>query len=183
MLDLQYPRDLMMIAAVFGVAAFAWAGWGQENPPGQVGWRVVLGGLSVAGLALAALSVPIAVRHWRTPTAIDPGGAAFRGYLIVFWAEVIVAAVLAVVAGRAGRSDLVAPLILAVVGVHFVALAVVFQQPVLHLAAAVLTIVAVVAAVLPVQGVAPSFWCGILGAPVFLAIGGWCLVAGRTALA
>ena len=182
MLDLQYPRDLVMIGAVFGAAAFVWAGWAQENPPGHVAWRVVLGCLSVAGLVLAALSIPVAVRHWHATTAIDPGSTAFRGYVIVFWLEVIVAAVLGVLAGRAGRSDLIAPLILAVVGVHFVALAVVFQQPVLHLAAATLTMIAVVAALLRVEAVAPSFWCGILGAPVFLAIGGWCLVAGRAAL-
>ena len=182
MLDLQYPRELVMIGAVFGVAAFAWAGWGQENPPGHVAWRVVLGGLSVAGLVLAALSVPIAIRHWRTPTAIDPGGTAFRVYLIVFWLEVIIGAVLAFLAARAGRPDLVAPLILAVVGVHFFALAIVFHQPVLHVAAAVLTMIAILAALLRVEAFSPSFWCAILGAPVFLAIGGWCLAAGKAVL-
>ncbi|NMD47296.1 MAG: hypothetical protein GYA85_11090 [Propionibacterium sp.] len=94
----------------------------------------------------------------------------------------IIGAVLAVLAARAGRPDLVAPLILAVVGVHFFALAVVLQQPVLHVAAAVLTMIAILAALLRVEGLSPSFWCAILGAPVFLAIGGWCLAAGKAVL-
>lgn len=180
-LELRYPRDLVMIGAVFGVAAFAWAGWAQEGPPDGVVWRIVLGALSLAGVALAALSIPVAIRHWKTPTAIDFGSTSFRVYVIVFWAEVVVAAVLAFLAAGAGRSDLVAPLILAVVGVHFFALAMVFHQPVLHLAAAVLTAFAVVAALVRVEDVAPSFWCGILAAPVFLAIGTWCLSAGNAA--
>ena len=101
----------------------------------------------------------------------------------MFWVEVVVAVVLAIVAVRAGRSDLIAPLIMVVVGVHFFALAVVFGQPVLHLAGALITAIGIVAAFLPREIAAPSFWCGILGAPVFLAIGAWCLIAGRAALA
>ena len=60
---------------------------------------------------------------------------------------------------------------------------VVFGQPVLHVAGLLLTIVAVVAFILPRETAAPSFWCGILGAPVFFGIGLWCLLAGRSALA
>ncbi len=183
MLNLEFPRDLVMTGAIFGVAAFVWAGWAQEQPPGSWVWRVVLSAMLVLGLLLAGISIPIAVRNWRTPTAIDPASVSFRGYLIVVAIEVVLAAVIAVVAIRADRSDLVAPLILAVVGVHFFALAVVFAQPVLHVAAALLVIVAITAALLPRSEVAPSFWCGILGAPVFLAIGAWCAVAGAGALA
>lgn len=182
MLDLDYPRDLVMTGAIFGLAAFIWAGWAQENPPAHLVWRVVLGVLSAAGLALVALSVPVAIKNWGTGTAIDPHTAGFVFYVVIFWAEVIVAIVLAITAVRAGRSDLIAPLIMAVVGIHFFALAVVFGQPVMHLAGALITAVAIVAAFLPREVAAPSFWCGLLGAPVFLAIGAWCLFAGRAAL-
>ena len=182
MLNLDYPRDLVMTGAIFGVAAFVWAGWAQEQPPGQVIWRVVLGILSGAGLALAALSIPTAIRFWHTATAINPSGVAFKVYVGVFWVEVVIAAVLAFLASRAGRGDLIAPLIMVVVGVHFFALAFVFDQPVLHLAAVLITVVGVVAAFLPHDTIAASFWCGVLGAPIFLAIGAWCTVAGWAAL-
>lgn len=182
MLDLGHPRDLIMIGAIFGLAAFVWAGWAQENPPAQTAWRVVLGVLSLLGVALVAFSVPLAITHWGDGTAIDPHTRAFVVYVIVFWAEFVIAAVLAFVAIRAGRSDLVAVLILAVVGIHFFALAMVFGQPVLHLAGGLLTAIAVVAAFLPRDAAAPSFWCGLLAAPVFLGIGAWCLIAGHAAV-
>jgi hypothetical protein len=182
MLDVAYPRDLVMIGVVFGVAAFVWAGWAQEKPPAHWGWRVVLGALGIAGLALAGLSIPVAVRNWRTPTAIDPASGGFRVYLIIVAVEVVVAAVLAIIVSRRRRSDLIAPLILGVVGVHFFALAVVFGQPVLHLAAVLITAVAIVAA-LRRSSAARSFWCGLLAAPIFLAIGTWCAVVGAGVLA
>lgn len=181
MLDLAYPRDLVMIGVVFGIAAFVWAGWAQERPPAHWSWRVVLGVLGVAGLALAGLSIPVAVRNWSTPTAIDPSSGGFRIYLVIVAVEVVVAAVLAVVVIRRRRSDLVAPLILLVVGWHFFALAIVFSQPVLHVAAVLLTVAAVVAALVRSRA-ARSFWCGLLAAPVFLVIGVVCAVTGAGAL-
>lgn len=180
MLELEYPRDLVMVGAIFGVACFVWAGWAQEGPPTHWAWRVVLGVLGVAGLALAGLSIPMAIRHWNTTTALEGGTVALRVYIIVFWVEVILAAALAFFAVRADRSDLIAPLILAVVGIHFFALAPVFTQPVLYLAAGLLTASAIVAALAPADSFARSFWCGILGAPIFLAIGAWCTAAGSS---
>lgn len=85
MLNPDYPRDLVMTGAIFGVAAFIWAGWAQEQPPSRRVWRVVLGILSLAGAALAAVSIPSAIRHWSTPTMITPSSAAFVVYVIVFW--------------------------------------------------------------------------------------------------
>ena len=182
MLSLDHPRDLVMIGAVFGVAAFAWAGWAQEQPPHQVLWRILLGVLSAAGLVLVALSVPAAIAHWDAATAIDPRTTGFTVYTIVFWAEVAVAVVLSIVAVKVGRADLIAPLILGVVGIHFFALAAVFHQPLLHLVAAVLTVIAGVAALIPGGAALPSFWCGVLATPVFLAAGAWCCFVGRDVL-
>lgn len=183
MIDLSYPRDLVMIGAVFGLAAFIWSGWAQEEPPGHPSFRFILGGLSVAGLALTVPSVLLAIGHWSEPSAISTGTPVFVVYIVVFWAEVIIGALLSFLAIRSGHSDWVAPLILAIVGIHFFALAVVFAQPVLHLAGVLLTLIAVVAFFLPRDAAASSFWCGLLGAPVFLGIGLWCLLAGRSALA
>jgi hypothetical protein len=180
LLDMGHPRDLAMIAAVFGVASFVWSGWAQEAPPKHWIWRVVLGLFGFAGLALAALSVLMAIRHWGTATALQGGSVALTVYIIVFWVEVILAAVLAFLAIRAKRSDLIAPLILGVVGIHFLALAPVFAQPVLYLAAGLLTAIAIITVVGPTGSVARSFWCGVLGAPVFLVIGVWSAVAAGT---
>lgn len=68
-----------------------------------------------------------------------------------------------------------------IVGVHFFALAPVFHQPALHLAGVLLTTIAMVTAFLPQDTMGRSFWCGLLGAPVLLAIGAWCYLAGRLA--
>ncbi|NNC12357.1 hypothetical protein HII28_10770 [Planctomonas sp. JC2975] len=181
MLTLRYPRDLVMIGAIFGVATMAWTGWAQEGPPSDA-WAIVLGILSVLGIALAALSIPLAIRNWRAGTAIEPKSMAFRVYLVVFWVEIVIAAVGGIILPLVGLERLVAPYILLIVGVHFFALAVVFKQNVLHLAGAVLVVVAVIAAIIPTGVAANSFWCGIVGGPVFLIIGAWCTVAGRRVL-
>jgi len=179
MLDTAFPRDLVMIGVVFGAATLVWAGWGQERPPRAV-WRGVLGALSLGGLALIGVGVPAAIRAWETGSAIDPGSAAFVAYLVTFWVEVVIVAVGSIVLIRRRRSDLVAPFILLVVAVHFVPLAAVFAQGVLILAAVLLAAVAV-AAILLRRRAYPSFWCGVLGAPVFAVLGLIALVTGLTA--
>lgn len=104
-------------------------------------------------------------------TAIASGSPAVIAYIIVFWLEGIVIAVLAVFYSRTRRNHLLAPTILIVVGVHFAPLAAVFRQPVLIVAAVLVTAAGVAALFLPRRIAAPSFWCGILGAPVFLTLG------------
>lgn len=182
MIDLANPRDLVMIGALFGLAAFVWSGWAQEEPPGHLIFRLVLGGLSAAGLALAVPSILLAIRHWGEPSALSPGTTVFTVYIVVVWVEIIAGGVLSFLAIRAGHSEWVAPLILAIVGIHFFALAMVFAQPVLHLAGALITLASVAAFLLPRDVTVPSFWCGLLAAPVFIGIGLWCLLAGRSAL-
>ncbi|MHA7984994.1 hypothetical protein ACX9R5_04235 [Rathayibacter sp. CAU 1779] len=181
MLTLRYPRDLVMIGAIFGVATMAWAGWAQEGPPSLV-WSIVLGILSILGLGLAALCIPLAIRNWRTGTAIEPKSKAFRVYLVVFWGEIVIAAAGGIILPLVGLEGLVAPYILLIVGAHFFALAVVFRQTVLHVTGAVLVVVAIVAALIPESVAAHSFWCGIIGGPVFLIVGAWCTVVGRRVL-
>lgn len=183
MIDLTHPRDLLMIGTIFGLAAFIWSGWAQEEPPKGLVFRLVLAGLGVAGLALVVPSILSAVGNWSEPSAFTTGTTAFTIYVIVFWAEVVIGAVASFFAIRVGQTEIIAPIILAIVGIHFFALAVVFGQPVLHIAGLLLTITAVLAFVLPREIAAPSFWCGLLGAPVFFGIGLWCLLAGRSALA
>lgn len=179
MLVPDFPRDLITIGIVFGLAALVWAGWGQERPPAR-GWRIPLGVLSALGLGLVGFGVPAAVRTWDTGTAIEPGTPAFVGYVVAFWAEVVLAVVGAIVLIRRRRGELVAPLVLIIVGVHFVPLALVFGQGVLLLTA-ILLCAAAVAAFLLRGRAAPSFWCGILAAPVLVLVGLWSLLGGIAA--
>jgi hypothetical protein len=178
----EFPRDLLMIGAIFGVAAFVWAGWGQERPPKHWIWRVALGVLSLGGAALAGVSLPAAIRNWAEPTAIVVGGTAFVWYIVVFWVEVIAIVVLAIWARKRKRQDLIGPLVLAVVGIHFIPLAWVFAQPVLAVAGVLATVAAVVAAIVPDKEAACSFWCGILAAPILLGVGILCAVSGFASL-
>ncbi|WP_449407264.1 hypothetical protein [Microbacterium maritypicum] len=176
----DFPRDLLMTGAIFGIATFVWAGWAQERPPKHWIWRVVLGALSLGGAALAGISLPAAIRNWDGPTAIVWGGAASTWYIVVFWLEVVAIAGLAIWATRRKRQDLIAPLVLAVVGIHFIPLAWVFVQPVFAIAGVLVTIGAVVAALVPDKAAARSFWCGIVAAPILLAVGASCtLIAFR----
>ncbi len=177
-----HPRDLLMIGAVFGAAAFVWAGWAQEQPPAGVIWRVVLALLSALGIALAAVSIVFAVRNWGAGSAFDAKGAPFIVYIVVFWVEVAVMIGLSIWANIAGRTDLIAPMILAVVGIHFLPLAWVFGQPLLVLVGVALAVVAVLVALVPVEGIGRSFWCGIIAAPVLLATGAWSTAVGMHAL-
>ena len=182
MINTEFPRDLLMTGAIFGVAAFMWAGWAQERPPRHWVWRVLLAALGFGGAALAAVTIPAVIRHWTGPTAIVFGGTAFAWYVAVFWLEVAAMIALVIVPTRRKRSDLVAPLILAVVGVHFIPLAWVFMQPVFAVAGVVLTAVAVTAALVPGRAAARSFWCGLSASALLLATGAICAAAGFAAL-
>lgn len=170
----DFPRDLLMTGVIFGIAAFVWAGWAQERPPKHWIWRVILGVLSLGGAALAGISLPAAIRNWSAPTAISWGGTASTWYLVVFWIEVVVIIVLAIWATKRKRTDLIAPLVLAVVGIHFIPLAGVFQQPVFVFAGALMAIAALAAALVPDKDAARSFWCGIVAAPILLLVGTMC---------
>ncbi|NQX35135.1 hypothetical protein [Herbiconiux sp. VKM Ac-2851] len=182
MIDVTFPRDLLFTGALFGLVAFVWAGWAHERPPQGVRWRVVLVVIQAAGLALLGVGLPPLVRNWDASSALVPGSPALVWYIVVAWVEVIAIAVVGVWLVRTKRAELVAAPAMVVVGIHFVPLAVVFGQPILMVAAVLLTAVGVVAFFLPRRVAAPSFWCGVLGGPVFLAIGVTTLVAGLGAI-
>ncbi|GAB2849044.1 hypothetical protein GCM10027024_25830 [Microbacterium insulae] len=171
-----------MIAVIFGGAAFVWAGWAQERPPKGVLWRIVLVLLQLIGLVMLGFGIPIAVQNWETPTALASASTALVWYIVVFWLEVIAIVGFSIFFVKTGRGALIAPLVLTVVGLHFVPLAFVFAQWILLIAAVLLTAAGVGAAFLPQRTAAPSFWSGILAAPIFLALGLPCLIAGAGAL-
>lgn len=178
----DFPRDLLMTGAIFGIAAFVWAGWAQERPPKHWVWRVVLAVLGLGGAALAGISFPAAIRNWSAPTAISAGTPALVVYIIVFWLEVAAMIALAIWATRKKRQDLISVFVLALVGIHFIPLAWVFAQPVYAVAGVILAALAFVIARMPDTHAARSFWCGLFAAPILLAVGVICAVMGSAAL-
>lgn len=177
MISTEFPRDLFMTAAIFGIAAFVWAGWGQERPPKHWLWRVLLVIVQLGGVVAGGFGITLAVRNWRGPTAIVVGGPPFVAYMITFAVEVVAIVVLAIWAARRKRTDLIAPLALAVVGIHFIPLAWVFAQPIYAVTGVITTAIAVVAVWVPDRWAARSFWCGLLGGATLLAVGLLCLFA------
>jgi hypothetical protein len=146
------------------------------------GERVVLVLLQVAGLVLLGFDITAAVRSWDTPTAIDPGSVAFVWYIVVFWLEVIAIVGLAITFARTKRMPLMAPSVLIIVGAHFVPLAFVFGQPIMMLAAVLTTAAGVAVLFLPGKVAAPSFWCGVFAAPIFVVLGAVALISTTAAL-
>jgi hypothetical protein len=183
MLNLEFARDLLFTGALFGFVAFIWAGWAHERPPKGVVWRVVLVAIQAGGLALLGFGLPPLIRNWRAPSALVPGSVPLVWYIVITWLEIIAIAVTAVILIRRKRTELIAPPVVIVVGVHFAPLAFVFGQPILLLAAGLLVVIGIVALRLPRAIAAPSFWCGILAGPVFIVLGVFSLVAGQSALA
>lgn len=80
-------------------------------------------------------------------------------------------------AARRQRKDLFAPLVLTVVGIHFIPLGWVMAQPIYALTGAILTAIAMTAALVPDKAAARSFWCGLLGGATLLVVGAICLLA------
>ncbi|MDN3494994.1 hypothetical protein QL996_03560 [Planococcus sp. APC 4015] len=182
MFDPTFPRDLLFTGALFGLVAFMWAGWAHERPPRGVVWRVVLVAIQVTGLALVGFGLPPLIRNWGSPSALISDSPALVWYIVVAWIEIVAIAAIAIWLVRTKRSELIAAPAMVIVGLHFVPLTFVFGQRILMLAAILLSAVGVVAFFLPRRVAAPSFWCGILGGPVFLAVGGVALVAGLSAV-
>lgn len=182
MIDDAVPRDLLFVGALFGLAAFVWAGWAHERPPKGAGPRVVLVAIQVVGLALLGSALPPLVRNWGSPSALVPGTPAFVWYVVVAWIEVVAIVVLSIRFVRAKRAELIAAAAMIVVGVHFLPLGFVLGQPILFVAAALLTAIGAVSVLPPRRLAAPSFWCGALGGPVLLALGAISLVAGLGAV-
>lgn len=80
MIITEFPRDLLMTGAIFGVAAFVWAGWGHERPLKHWVWRVLLIVVQLGSAALAGFGIFFAIRHWDADTALTAGGPAFIAF-------------------------------------------------------------------------------------------------------
>lgn len=126
-----FIRDAAMYAAIFGVFAFVWFGWAQENPPKT--WRLWLGVGSMLGLLLGSLGGYLAARNWQAGSALQPGTGVFELFGIVVAAEIAFSLIGALYLQKHSKKQLVAPWIALVVGIHFAPLAAVFKDDWLYL--------------------------------------------------
>ncbi|MCI2264249.1 hypothetical protein [Sediminivirga luteola] len=114
----DFVRDHAFTIAWFGLMAFVWFGWGQEDPPRSWRWKLGLG--SAAGAALAGGFGFSVARHWDSGSALE-GRYEWFGLLVL--AEVLAAAAGAVYLIRKKRSRWIAWWVGLVVALHFVPLA------------------------------------------------------------
>jgi hypothetical protein len=138
----QSVRDGAMTALILGFFASSWFGWAQERPP--AGWRRPLIAGAVLAMAFAAAGGVLAWQNWSGASALDQPGA-MRQFGIIAGIEFGVAAVGAIVLAVRGHSEYTAPWICLVVGVHFLPLAPLLDNPLLVALGAVLCAVAVTA--------------------------------------
>jgi len=171
MIDPAFPRDLLFTGTLFGLVAFMWAGWAQERPPKGVVWRIVLVAIQAAGLVLLGIGLMPIIRNWGADSALVPGSVPFIWYMVVTLIEIVAILVVAIWLIDKKRTEVVAGPVMMVVGLHFVPLAFVFGQPILMVAAILLTAIGIGALFFPRRIAAPSFWCGLLGGIVFIGIG------------
>lgn len=114
----EFVRDQYFTAAWFGLMAFVWFGWAQEDPPRR--WRVWLGAGSVLGLGFAVVFGVLTSANWAQPTALA-GAYAWFGVLVAV--EVVAAGAGCLVLARRGASRWMAWWVAVVVAAHFVPLA------------------------------------------------------------
>lgn len=162
-----------MTAAIFGFFAGGWFGWAQDDPP--QGWRRPLTAGSVISIIVAVTGGLVAWQNWSTGTAFDENTGPIFGVIVGI--EVVLAVGGALMLSRRGRSELVAPWVALVVGLHFFPMAPLLRYPLLYLVAILLTIVALVSVPLArARGIATSAVTGVLAGAVLLAAALYSLV-------
>jgi hypothetical protein len=162
----DHARDVAVMAAVFGVAGFAWFGWAQEAPPRA--WRLPLGFGSALSLAVGIAGGALALRDWDMTSALA-GEDARRWFGVVAGLEVAFVAVGAAVLARRRAGRWTATWTCIVVGVHFVPLAVIFGDAGLYVLAVALALVATVGiGVARRRGLHPSAVTGLGAGAVLL---------------
>ncbi|MBB4907794.1 hypothetical protein [Actinophytocola algeriensis] len=138
----DFLRDHYFTTAWFGLMAFVWFGWSQEDPPKR--WRPWLGAGSVLGLGFAAGFGVLTATNWDQPTALD-GRYGWFGVLVA--AEVAAAGVGCLVLARRGASRWMAWWVAVVVAAHFLPLALLLSD--LGIAVAGVVQLAALGAVVP----------------------------------
>lgn len=130
-----------MYAAVFGTFGFAWFGWAQENPPKEL--RILLGIGSGISLVVACMGGYLALKNWGSGSALEATGA-YQSFGIVVAIEIITALIGSLFLIKHKNAERVAAWIAFVVGIHFIPLAVLFQDSWLYLLAFIISAISIV---------------------------------------
>ena len=136
----EFTRDAAATAAVFGFFAASWFGWAQENPPAS--WRNWLIAGALLSLLIAVVGGVFTRQHWSTGTAFSAQTG--RTFGLIVGIEFAIAGIGAGLLSWWGRSDLIAPWVALVVGLHFVPLAPLLHYPLLYGISALVSVVALV---------------------------------------
>lgn len=170
--------DLAITALVLSVAAMAWFGWGQAQPP--PGWSPLLVAGSSASIAAVALTGVTTWRHRREEQLMnDP--AVRRGYRLIVGLEVAACALGVAALAVTRQAQYVPAWILLVVGVHFLPLGRLFRIAELYPAGLAASAAAIAAAVTgALTSVAPSAVAGAGGGLACLAAALSCVRRVRT---
>lgn len=156
---MDYIRDYAMYASIFGMFSFVWFGWAQERPRNQ--WRVYLGIASGIALLVCLFGVYLSIKNWGEASTLKEG-TSYTTYLITVCIEFALAGLGAFLLIRKKRNDFVAPWIAFIVGIHFIGLVGVFDDPSLYILSALMVAVSIIAIYLaPKLQVARSAITGI----------------------
>lgn len=162
----EFTRDAAATAAVFGFFAASWFGWAQENPPSA--WRNWLIAGAILSLLVAAVGGFFTWQQWSTGTAFNPQTG--RTFGIIVGIEFALAGIGAGLLSWWERSDLIAPWVALVVGIHFIPLAPVLHYPLLYGIAALVSVAALGSVPLAtVQNLAVSAVTGVTTGIILLA--------------
>lgn len=154
-----FVRDFAVTALIFGVAAFAWCGWGQEDPPRA--WRPILGIGSVLGMIIAIGGGFLTWQNWSAETALALGNG-FRTFGIICGIEVALCGIGSAILAITRRTRWISTWIALVVGAHFIPLAFIFNDAGLFGLAAAMMITTGISVYLHVRtGVTPSAVVGL----------------------
>lgn len=138
---MEYVRDYTMYASIFGMFSFCWFGWAQENP--RASWRKYIGIASGVALLVCLMGVYLSVTNWDAPSALSDT-TAFSNYLISVYIEFFLAGTGAFVLIKLKHQNYVAPWIAFIVGIHFIGLKSVLDDPSLYILAVLLVAVSII---------------------------------------
>lgn len=119
----DFARDHAFTITWFGLMAFVWFGWGQEDPPAR--WRGWLGAGSLLGLVFAGSFGVSVARLWKDGTALD---GAYWSFGVVVLLEVLAAGVGCLLLWKRRQARWMAWWVALIVALHLIPLAFYFDD-------------------------------------------------------
>ena len=141
-METDFIRDYAMYAAIFGIFGFSWFGWAQANPPKK--WPAYLGIASGISFIIGSIGIFLAIKHWGDASALKAPGM-YRTFGVTAGIEFALIGLGVGMLFWLRKSLYVPSWVAFILGVHFIPLAMYFQDPGLYVLAAMVTAVSLVA--------------------------------------